>query len=102
MAGFDKWQCGKDAITTVQTRPYSWSAVVPVELKAAEVSAFNVVLSAAEDINGKLDKIAQVLEATDRAQLNLAYKRFVELQKKTQYDDIDKIQALKFLDYVLY
>lgn len=53
-----------------------------------------------EDINGKLDKIAQVLEATDRAQLNLAYKRFVDLQKKTQYDDIDKIQALKFLDYV--
>ena len=53
-----------------------------------------------EDINGKLDKIAQVLEATDPAQLNLAYKRFVDLQKKTQYDDIDKIQALKFLDYV--
>ncbi len=54
MAGFDKWLCGKDAITAVQTRPYSWSAVVPVELQAANVSAFNIVLSAAEDVNGKL------------------------------------------------
>ena len=54
MAGFDKWLCGKDAITAVQTRPYSWSAVVPVELQAANVTAFNVVLSAAEDVNGKL------------------------------------------------
>ncbi len=54
MVGFDKWLCGKDAITTVQTRPYSWSAMVPVEFNAAKVSAFNVVLSAGEDINGKL------------------------------------------------
>ena len=54
MAGFEKWQCGKDAITAVQTRQYSWSAIVPVELQAAKVTAFNMVLSAGEDINGKL------------------------------------------------
>ncbi|MBO5923759.1 MAG: hypothetical protein J6Q81_04520, partial [Lentisphaeria bacterium] len=54
MAGFDKWQCGKDAITTVQTRGYSWSAAVPVKLDAAKVTAFNVELAADADFNSKL------------------------------------------------
>ena len=54
MAGFEKWQCGKDAITTVQTRGYSWSAAVPVKLDAAKVTAFNVELAADADFNSKL------------------------------------------------
>lgn len=54
MAGFDKWQCGKDAITTVQTRGYSWSSAVPVKLDASKVTAFNVELAADCDLNSKL------------------------------------------------
>ena len=40
MAGFDKWQCGKDAITAVQTREYSWCSAVPVKLDASKITAF--------------------------------------------------------------
>ena len=54
MAGFDKWQCGKDAITTVQTRGYSWSSAVPVKLDASKVTAFNVELAADCALNSKL------------------------------------------------
>jgi hypothetical protein len=54
MAGFQTWQCGADAITAVQSRGYSWSAMVPVNFEAAGVTAFNIVLSASEDLNGKL------------------------------------------------
>lgn len=54
MAGFDKWLCGKDAITTVQTRDYSWSATVPMEMYASGVTEFNVTLAADQDIKGKL------------------------------------------------
>ena len=54
MAGFEKWQCGKDAITAVQTRGYSWSATVPVEFTASGINDFNVVLAADQDINAKL------------------------------------------------
>ena len=50
MAGFDKWLCGKDAITTVQTRDYSWSATVPIEMHASGATEFNVTLAADQDI----------------------------------------------------
>ena len=54
MAGFEKWLCGKDAITMTQTRGYSWSATVPVKLDAAKVTVFNVELSADCELKSKL------------------------------------------------
>jgi hypothetical protein len=41
-------------------------------------------------IEKKLDNIIEILEADDRAKLKVAYKRFVELSKKTSYDIADK------------
>ncbi|MBQ9338147.1 MAG: beta-galactosidase [Lentisphaeria bacterium] len=54
MVGFDKWQCGKDAITAEQTKPYSWTAPVPVKMDAAAFRYFNVELAADAPIDGKL------------------------------------------------
>ena len=54
MAGFEKWQCGKDAITTVQTRGYSWCSAVPVKLDASKITAFNMEVAADCELNSKL------------------------------------------------
>lgn len=56
-----------------------------------------IITERLEEINGKLDKIIQHFSADDRAILKIAYKRFVELQKKNTYDIADKVEALKFL-----
>ena len=55
MAGFERWQCGRDAITMRQTRDYAWSATVPVEFDAASYRYFNVEISSDRDVaNGAL------------------------------------------------
>ena len=54
MAGFDKWLCGKDAITAMQTRGYSWSSAIRVKLDASKITAFNVELAADCDLKSKL------------------------------------------------
>lgn len=51
-------------------------------------------------IDKKLDNIIEILEADDRAKLKVAYKRFVELSKKTSYDIADKQIVSEFSGYV--
>lgn len=51
-------------------------------------------------IDKKLDNIIEILEADDRAKLKVAYKRFVELSKKTSYDIADKLIVSEFSGYV--
>lgn len=59
-----------------------------------------IITERLEEINGKLDKIIQHFSADDRARLKIAYQRFAELQKKSTYDIADKVEAIKFLDWV--
>ena len=50
MTGFERWQCGKDAITMLQNKPYAWSATVPVAFDASEYRYFNMELSGDRDV----------------------------------------------------
>ena len=47
-------------------------------------------------IDTKLDDIIKILKAEDHAQLRVAYKRIIELSKKTSYDIADKIIVSDF------
>lgn len=54
MVGFAKWQCGRTEITAEQSKPYAWTAVVPVKMDAAAFRYFNVELSADAEVSGSL------------------------------------------------
>ena len=104
MAGFDKWQCGKEAITTVQTRGYSWSSAVAVKLDAAKVTAFNVELSADADFNSKLTIYFRKPGEKGFAKENFCRKNFKSVANKVQVVSIpmknanwkDTITAFRF------
>ena len=59
-----------------------------------------VITERLNSIEKKLDNIIEILEADDRAKLKVAYKRFVELSKKTSYDIADKQIVSEFSGYV--
>ena len=56
----------------------------------------HIITERLNTINTKLDNIIKILKAEEHAKLRVAYKKIIELSKKTSYDIADKIIITDF------